>query len=564
MQIHYLLYIVLSIFSFIIFTINFNIVEAQSIENQLDVNATNNQNNITSSIEVIGSNNVSNSAKQYDEFQKFESALPGKVIDMEEFEDENIEKLKEDIERFESSVPPGKVMTFDVKELLDSNRTQIQNITLSNSSQTQYNIKKWEGMNSKTASSAEGSMVPPDITLAVGPDHVVQMVHSTMKIWDKNGNENFTLFLDDFFKSKKPYRLGDPIVLYDHLNEKWFSVIMDYSPKTFANGSKERCHSDCFLRVAVSTDKDPTKPWNIYRIPFGKNFPDFPMVGINNDKFAIGVNIFKNIGGYLGTQAVIIDKKDLLNNDTLSIYRSPFFSNYYTIVPVTSNTKCLYMEANNWDLTTTYVNGIVLYEVCGNPSTNNVSLNKKEIDMQSILLPPKAVQPNYISSETDAAKIRSPIYFNNTIISGVNYSCDQGGYLTSCIGLLKIKVNESLPFVDFLGVSPGDNYHVFYPALSLNKDGNLVMIYGLSSSETYPSLLVMILDQNFNFLYNNLLIKGDGNTNSLSFPDRRTGERFGDYFTAITDPIDKSVWMSGEYGNKNIPEKWSTYIGNIS
>ena len=64
-------------------------------------------------------------------------------------------------------------------------------------------------------------------------------------------------------------------------------------------------------------------------------------------------------------------------------------------------------------------------------------------------------------------------------------------------------------------------------------------------------------------LYNTLLVKGNGNTNFISVPDR-DGKRFGDYFTAINDPIDESVWMSGEYGNKNIHQRWSTYIGNIS
>ena len=136
--------------------------------------------------------------------------------------------------------------------------------------------------------------------------------------------------------------------------------------------------------------------------------------------------------------------------------------------------------------------------------------------------------------------------------------------LRACIGLLKLNINESTPTVDFVGISPGNNYHIFYPAIGLNKDGNLVMLYGTTSSpEIYPHLLVMILDKNLNILNNTLLINGDGNTNYLSSPDPRNGKRFGDYFT-VTDPIDKSVWMSGEYGNKNLQERWSTYVGNIS
>lgn len=593
MRAKYVFYPLTSICSFILFLIILNVVEAQSVDNQSDSNVTRKDLNITSSIEFIGPNNVSNLAEQYDEFQRFESGPPSKIIDKEAFESESIEKLKDNIERFESSVPPGKIMTFDLNGILNSdmigNATNInstdpkkfnntidvnqsQNIDvnqsqkaqLSNPTKTQYTLKKWEGLNINTASPADGAGVPPDVALAVGPDDVVQMVHSAMSIWDKTGNEKLNVFLSDFFRIKEPHSLADPIVLYDHSEGKWFSVIMEISPQS-NNGEDESCYYDCFLRVAVSTDKDPSQPWNIYRIPFGKNLPDYPMVGINNNKLGIGVNIFKSTGGYLGTQAILIDKNDLLNDDaSISPYFSSIFPNYYTIVPVSSDTECLHMEANNWDLRTEHVDGIVVFEACGNPTTSNFILNEKQIKTQRLLLPVDAVQPDNLKSETDLAKIRSPVYFNGTIVSGVNYSCDEGGDLKSCIGLLKIGINESLPIVDFVGISPGNNYHVFYPALSLNKDGNLVMVYGVSSSEIYPSLLVMILDQNFNILYNTLLVKGDGNTNYLSTPDPRSGKRFGDYFTSVTDPIDKSVWMSGEYGNKNIQKSWSTYVGNIS
>ncbi len=187
--------------------------------------------------------------------------------------------------------------------------------------------------------------------------------------------------------------------------------------------------------------------------------------------------------------------------------------------------------------------------------------------MQPLVLPDHAIQPNKINHDTGDFKIQSPVYFNNTIISAVTYSCDYTKDLT-CIRLLKINTNESKPLVDFVSISTDDNHHLFYPAISLDKDGNIVMIYGTSSSETYPSLLVMIIDPDFNMLQNILLVKGDGNTDEKikkkKGEEAETVTRFGDYFTAATDPIDRSVWVSGEYGNKTIKNDWSTYVGNIS
>ena len=70
------------------------------------------------------------------------------------------------------------------------------------------------------------------------------------------------------------------------------------------------------------------------------------------------------------------------------------------------------MEANNWDLSTEHVDGIVLFGRLGNPSTDNFNLAEKEIKTQRLLLPVDGIQPNNLRSETDLAKIRSPVYLN--------------------------------------------------------------------------------------------------------------------------------------------------------
>jgi hypothetical protein len=89
-------------------------------------------------------------------------------------------------------------------------------------------ILTFDGMNS----SQSGCLcLPPDPNGDVGPNHYVQSVNSSIKIFDKAGNPlngvNGTTF-NSFFAALGPtnpcglsQNKGDPFVLYDHLANRW-------------------------------------------------------------------------------------------------------------------------------------------------------------------------------------------------------------------------------------------------------------------------------------------------------------------------------------------------------
>src|SRR3954451_6762611 len=75
---------------------------------------------------------------------------------------------------------------------------------------------------------------PPDPTIDVGPNHVVQQVNSTFAVYDKQGNlllgpvENHTLWRGFGVGPGHPApgicavsNAGYPIVQYDHLSDRW-------------------------------------------------------------------------------------------------------------------------------------------------------------------------------------------------------------------------------------------------------------------------------------------------------------------------------------------------------
>jgi hypothetical protein len=559
----------------------------------------NRSNTVSNSVDVVDVVNVTTGAKIYEGFKKLESPPPEKTIDKESFSEpfeQALEETKDKIATLEANIPAGDVARFNARDVLGSSFPIEANSTLpSNSSQAfeikqlpQNNVsninqsssaqiqdiqsasiskiisKNWKGLDINEAA-RDFKFVPPDITLAAGPDHIVQIVHSAMKIWNKNGQEIKTIFLDDFYRHDNDHSLSDPIILYDQSTGRWFSAIMEVSHKEISPGNIDKCYLGCSIRTAVSTSSDPTSEWKIVNIPYGKNFPDYPMIGVNNNNFVFGVNVFRQPDQtYLGTQAVIIDKNSLVQETTsIPIYRSPFYGEYYTIYPITSDTDCMYMQANDYDIRFSLpssVDNVILFNVCGSPSTNDIKINTYKIPIPNSLLPSDARQPNYVQADTDLLKIRGPVYFNNTIISAFNYSCDndQGDH-QSCIRLLKIETDGTNYRTTVKTLSPNDA-DVFYPSLSLAKDGKVIMIFGTSSQMIYPSILAAIFDKDFKNIQVIPLMVGTGNTNVYG----DTRPRFGDYFASAVDPIDGSVWMAGEYGDKNLPNEWSTYIGNLS
>lgn len=123
-------------------------------------------------------------------------------------------------------------------------------------------------------SAESGGVIPPDPTGAVGPNHYVHAFNLRVKIFDKEG----TLLvgpvpLGSFLGSGN--NDGDPIVMYDHLADRWFV-------------SQFRI-SDNALIIGVSTTPDPTGTYNVYEYPFTQ-FPDYPHYTVWHDGYYLTAN----------------------------------------------------------------------------------------------------------------------------------------------------------------------------------------------------------------------------------------------------------------------------------
>lgn len=146
-----------------------------------------------------------------------------------------------------------------------------------------------------------GGFIPPDNGTAVGPTHVFETVNVVGAIYLKStgakvgANKN----LNTFFGTTQP--LSDPIMRFDPTSNRWFAGII-----TVNNPLR--------WLLAVSTTSDPTGSYVLYSFtPNPANFPDYPNMGISDDKVVLTANAFNTSGtAFLGAEFVVINKAQLV------------------------------------------------------------------------------------------------------------------------------------------------------------------------------------------------------------------------------------------------------------
>jgi hypothetical protein len=463
--------------------------------------------------------------------------------------------------------------------------------------------KRWYGLDIYSAAELKQSsssspnvraINPPDVTLAVGKDHVMQLVHSAVQIWNKSGTSFKKISLHDFFNVSKNNYITDPVILYDNSSGNWFATMVDGGKEKMENGSSyPTClPSGCKVIVAVSNYDDPRRTWSLYPINATKfgYFPDLPKISVSKFNLlmsTIEFQVYPVLDDLKSLPKTYMIDKNLLNsrNPTMNInYMEPDYPDYP--IPFINPSKCsstasLFKE-NSSD-TYSPVSKIRITDYC-NP-TDMGSYISREILIPRLYAAPVFKQPllNDLNGEENRKyelTILSAIRNETSVWIGLHSACQPVLVSNnSCVNILRIdKINRTgnvrTPSAYDYNLTENTQFHidntdVYYPAIGISKAGKLFFISGFSNSTIFPSLMASYLVSE-NKTEDRYLIFGSNINNSTIY---------GDYFGSAIDPIDGSVWVSGQYVDASIPvpdnfpsdelrrtrdRTWSTIIANIS
>jgi hypothetical protein len=163
-----------------------------------------------------------------------------------------------------------------------------------------------DGMTSTTDTVFEVNYAPPDTDGDIGPDHYVQIVNSSIAVFDRDGGlllgpEPTTTLFSGFGGGCEANDDGDGIVKYDKAADRW--VITEFSVST-------KPYLEC---VAVSTSANPLGTWYRYAFSYSK-FPDYPKLSVWPDAYYITFNTFGSSGkSFSGVQSCAYDRSAMLN-----------------------------------------------------------------------------------------------------------------------------------------------------------------------------------------------------------------------------------------------------------
>jgi hypothetical protein len=396
--------------------------------------------------------------------------------------------------------------------------------------------------------------IPPDPILAVGPNHVIAVVNSSFRIFDKQGNLLKDISLDSWFSSVvSPVSASDPQVIYDHYSHRWAITIGSYS-------------APYKLLLSISDDENPLGTWYNWALPAGLgdsltgNLPDYPQLGY--DEQAIYLTTREFTPAFKGSRLRIIPKPQLYANTAGSVTWTDFG------------------EFRDPDHRTVLLDGIRPSQIYGAPGvhflvnaspyypgtfmtlwtiTNPVTAPVITGVNIPVVQYSEASNPNQLGGGTPIEGGRSAIRFNAIYRDSSLYMVHPiaSGTGNAYSALHYVRVN---PFTkqNLEDIAMGlDGYWHFYPTLMVNAAHDIIMTYTRSGLTEYPGAYV----------------GGRKSTDppglSPSIPLKKGEDNYdtwinlwGDYMGAGLDPVDTtSVWVHSEFSIPN--NHWSTRVGKV-
>lgn len=392
-----------------------------------------------------------------------------------------------------------------------------------------------------------GGWFPPDATLGVGPNHVVEMVNLQGAMWTKQGDPINTFALDQFFVTGTD-RTADPRIFYDPGSNRWFAALMDISTNS--------------IHVAASTSEDPTGDWHVYDFPFS-NCPDQPSIGVSADKFVVSVNTFANLcnGGFTGVQFTVADKADMLNGTTPRFVQSDPDTLLFSLHVAETQDPPSSSDIEMVSVDNGGSQHAIVITLDG--KVPNVTASDLFVPIQLTNVPPKAIQPDTITRlQTNDARVLDAEEYRERLWFSFNDACipEDDSQARSCLRLIEIDTNRTGADAVIQDFNVGVNgSYLFFPALSVDNNGNLFVVYGISGKTTFPSLLVShrLVNDPPNTVQEPVTLQPGGGADFSG--------RYGDYFAVAVDPSDPNVfWVVGQYTPEDQATRWSTFVGHFS
>jgi hypothetical protein len=409
-----------------------------------------------------------------------------------------------------------------------------------------------------------GGATPPDPSGAAGPNHYVNAVNAAVKIFDKSGNTLAgPISLGTFLGSGT--NGGDPIVMYDHLADRYFVSQFGAAANS--------------LVLGVSDSPDPTGAYNVYEFIFD-DFPDYPHYSIWPDGYYLTANkggaetvfVLERdviLNGGVNPQIVGFAPPGIVNNPNTVFSPEPanLLGNNY---PVDVPGYIVYLQDDGWSSTIPNDHlKIWEIEIDWDVPGNSVISNPLDIPLtafDSVFAPfgTGDVEQPGTNQKIDmiggvisyAANYRSFGTHNSWVIT---FNVDVDGNDTSGVRWIELRNSASTDWSVYQEgtYAPADGNSRFMGSAAIDLQGNIGLGFNIASS-TLPVGIAYTGRYNTDPL-GQMTVAETTIVNGVGV--QTFSNRFGDYSHLTMDPDGFTFWHTAEYFRSN--NAWQSRIGSF-
>lgn len=417
-----------------------------------------------------------------------------------------------------------------------------------------------------------GRIVPPDTEGDVGLDHYVQMINLIFAVYDKaTGNMVAGPFpgntvwngSNDICDTSNH---GDPVVLYDHLADRWvfsqFALVINNAGLV----------SDSFECVAVSQTSDPTGPYFRYTFHVSpRQFDDYPKLSVWNNSYFMTANEFGKTS-FRGAIAVGFDRAAMLagNPGAQFVRFGPLACGsicFFSLQPAhlegpapaagTPNTFIMAFDDQTWgsganpdgyelwNFSVDWSNpGAATFTSLGRVTTADFSSNLCGFGACAEQPPPGELLDTLSQFTMFRSQYRSfPTHASIVVNHTVNVGSDRSGVRWAEIRSTDNGASWSLHQAGTY--APADGNHRFMGSIAMDGSGNIGLSYALSGTSTFPSVAYTSRtpgDPLGTMPGGEVILVAGSDVQVDSF------NRYGDYSSISVDPSDDcTFWLTQEY-----------------
>ena len=413
--------------------------------------------------------------------------------------------------------------------------------------------------------------IPADPHGAAGPTHVVNVVNTSIEIYQKDGTFVSSQSLQNFFSAVTPANFTfDPKVIYDQFEDRFVVVTLERVDTGVPATSTSA------VLVAVSDDSNPVGTWYTTRIDVTENIGgviswlDYPGFSVDEEVVYITGNMFGfSPSSFQGNRLLIIDKG----------VTGGFYDNNTAVVsiidPIPGGGFGLTMQPAHVYGTPTVANlGTYLTGYSGLANGAGVDfIQTVRVDTPTgtptltLAFIPMGDVDNIAGALTDASQsgtatllsvndrrtlnavLRGNEVWTAITVNGPAGTADAGQTTAAWVEMDGVNTS-SIAFSDFGYVGGEDiaaGMFTFFPAVAVNSDGGLAIGFSASDGSIFPSSYFTVRSPGdaAGTTRGSVLIRSGTDFYVRTFGGPRN--RWGDYTSTVVDPDDACFWVYNKH-----------------